>query len=217
MSSQTIFVVDDDRDQRDSIRLLLETVGYRVVAFASAEDFSLLVDDEISGCLILDIRLPEQSGLELYQQLLRDGTKIPAIFITAHADVATAVDAMKSGAIEFLEKPFPSEKLLDLVARALELDRNWRMSDSRYQQIDEIVSKLSPTDLETLELILQGSTNKAMAAKLFISERAVELRRQRLMRRLNVRSLPELLEVTITHRVLNELRGVSDQWPYRLS
>lgn len=124
---------------------------------------------------------------------------------------------MKSGAIEFVGKPFPSERLLDLVARALELDRNWRMSDSRYQQIEEIVSNLSPTNLETLELILRGSTNKAMAAKLFVSERAVELRRQRLMRRLNVRSLPELLEVTITHRVLNELRHVTDQWPYRLS
>lgn len=214
--SQTIFVVDDDRDLRDAIRLLLETVSYQVDAFASAEEFVRAWDAERHGCLILDIRLPEQSGLELYQQLLRDGKRIPVIFMTAHADVTTAVDAMKSGAIEFLEKPFKGERLLQLVARALEVDRGWRASDSRYLQINEIIGKLSATNRETIELILQGATNKEMAARFFISERAVELRRQRLMRRLNVRSLPELLELTITHRLLSELRQMSDQWPYRL-
>lgn len=215
MKSQTVFVVDDDCDLRDSVQLLLKTVGYQVEAYPTAEDFVSAYTTTRPGCLILDIRMPGKSGLELYEHLVRSSRRIPVIFITAHADVSTAVHAMKSGAIEFLEKPFPSERLLELVSRALQVDETWRSSEARYQQLNQAVEKLSLTDRETLEMILEGGTNKAMAARLFISERAVELRRQRLMQRLNVRSVPELLELTITHRVLAEVRQLDEQWPYR--
>ena len=129
------------------------------------------------------------------------------IFVTAHADVTTAVTAMKTGAVEFLEKPFERNRLADLVDRALKLDAEWRQADQRFEELDESIQRLSENDRETLELIFEGATNKAMAARLFISERAVELRRQRLMQRLRVRSVPELLELAITHRVLSELRA----------
>jgi FixJ family two-component response regulator len=137
------------------------------------------------------------------------------IFITAHADVSTAVAAMKSGAIEFLEKPFDRETLVNRIGKALEVDQQWRQTDARYRELDDVVQQLSPTDRETLEMIIRGETNKAMAAHFFISVRAVELRRQRLMTRLGVRSVPELMELTITHRLLAELRSAEKIWPLR--
>ena len=152
--------------------------------------------------------MPGESGIEMYADMVRCGRRLPVIFITAHADVTTAVTAMKTGAVEFLEKPFERSKLAELIDRALKLDAEWRQADQRFNELDQTIQKLSDNDRETLQLIFDGTTNKAMAAKLFISERAVELRRQRLMQRLGVRSVPELLELAITHRVLSELRAV---------
>lgn len=209
MTSPTIFVVDDDEDLRDSVVTLLRAAGYAVRGFVSGDDFASKYEKEQTGCLLLDVRMPGTGGLELYQQLLKQGKRLPVIFITAHANVEMAVNAMKSGAIEFIEKPFTATRLLDLVSRALEIDAMWRAGESRFERLDAAIGELSATDIETLDLILQGESNKAMAAKLFISERAVELRRQRLMRRLNAQSLAELLELTITHRVLAEIRQLN--------
>ncbi|QDT56159.1 Response regulator protein TodT [Caulifigura coniformis] len=207
MSLPTVFVVDDDRDFRDSLAALLSALGHRVETFDSAAAFREGVDAGRPGCLLLDIRMPVESGLEMYADLVRAGKRLPVIFITGHADVSTAVAAMKTGAVEFLEKPFQREQLASLVDRALAIDAEWRLADNRFRELDESIQRLSPNDLETLQLIFDGATNKAMAARLFISERAVELRRQRLMQRLGVRSVPELLELAITHRILSELRS----------
>jgi FixJ family two-component response regulator len=187
--------------------MLLSALGHRVEAFDSAHSFRTAFDAGRPGCMLLDIRMPGESGLEMYADLVRSGRRLPVIFVTAHADVSTAVAAMKTGAVEFLEKPFERTRLADLVARALKLDAEWRQADQKFGALDDAIQKLSQNDRETLELIFEGATNKAMAAKLFISERAVELRRQRLMQRLGVRSVPELLEIAITHRVLSELRA----------
>ena len=125
-SNPTVFVIDDDQQMLDSLEVLLDALGFRVQAFASPSSFQRVYRPEMPGCLLLDIRMPRQNGLELYEQLLREGKRLPVIFITAHADVSTAVAAMKTGAIEFLEKPFGREMLLDRVRKALALDAQWR-------------------------------------------------------------------------------------------
>lgn len=200
-----VFVVDDDPDLRDSLLALLRALGYACCGFSSAEEF-LTGYQQQPGCLVLDIHLGGRSGLELYEELLLRGDRLPVIFITAHASVSTAVAAMRTGAIDFLEKPFERSVLTDRISRALEIDARWRSSEDRYLELDRRIRTLNATDRETLDLILTGETNKSMAAQLFISERAVELRRQRLMQRLVVRNLAELLELTVSHRVLAEVR-----------
>ena len=204
----TVSVVDDDDDFRESLLSLLAALGYSAAGYASADDYLRRADPSVPGCLMLDIRMPGRNGIDFYRELVQTGRKRPVIFITAHADVSTAVAAMKTGAIEFLEKPFRKEVLRELVERAFRLDAEWQGSEERFRRLDAAIQGLSQTDLETLTLILTGETNKAMAARLFISERAVELRRQRLMQKLGVRTVPELLDLAITHRVLAELRSI---------
>jgi FixJ family two-component response regulator len=204
-----VFVVDDDKQLLDSLVVLLEVLGFRVHAFSSPGNFRQFYRPEMSGCLLLDIRMPRQNGIDFYEQLLREGKRLPVIFITAHADVSMAVAAMKSGAIEFLEKPFDRDTLLDRVQKALALDAEWRKRDAEYTAIAERIQQLSGRDRETLELIQAGESNKSMAAKLFLTERAIEMRRAALMKKLQVGSVAELLDLTITHRILTELRQES--------
>lgn len=206
IDNQTVFVVDDDEQMRESLCVLLEMLGFRVKAFGTPGGFLRFYRAEMAGCLILDIRMPRQSGLELYEQLLGTGKRIPVIFITAHADVSTAVAAMKTGAIEFLEKPFERATLLDRVQTALALDSQWRQRDAEFAVIADRVERLNPRDRETLALIQAGLTNKAITSRLQLTERAVEMRRSAIMRKLRVRTLPELIDLTATHRILAELR-----------
>jgi FixJ family two-component response regulator len=174
--------------------------------FSTPAGFHRYYRAEMPGCLLLDIRMPRQSGLELYEQLLSEGKRLPVIFITAHADVPTAVAAMKTGAVEFLEKPFDRETLLNRVERALELDAQWRSQDAAFASLAARIAVLNERDRETLQMIQAGESNKVMAAKLFISERAVEMRRSSLMKKLQVGSVAELVNLTTTHRVLEDLR-----------
>jgi FixJ family two-component response regulator len=204
-----VFVVDDDQQALDSLKVLLDVLGFPVRAFNNPGSFARFYQATMSGCLLLDIRMPRQSGLELYEQLLREGKRIPVIFITAHADVSTAVAAMKTGAIEFLEKPFDRETLLQRVRKAMSLDAQWRHRDAQYAAIEDRIRRLTDRERETLELILAGESNKSMAAKLLLTERAVEMRRSAIMRKLQVSSLAELLDLAVTHRILTELRQAS--------
>jgi FixJ family two-component response regulator len=206
----TVFVVDDDQQMRDSIIALLEVLKFTVQAFGSPGSFHRFYRADMPGCLLLDIRMPRQSGLELYEQLLKEGKRLPVIFITAHADVSTAVAAMKTGAIEFLEKPFDRETLVERLRNALALDAEWRERDARFAKIAERVDRLSDRQRETLELIRAGDTNKAIAAKLSLTERAVEMRRSSIMRKLQVRSVAELIDLTSTHRVLDDVRKAAE-------
>lgn len=211
--SPTVFVVDDDDDMRASLETLLEVLGFAVRSFPSAGGFSRYYRAGMPGCLVLDIRMPRQTGLELYEKLLREGKRLPVIFVTAHADVPTAVAAMKTGALEFLEKPFDRHNLLERVQAAIKLDAAWRERDAAFTAIEERIRRLNDRDRETLELILAGESNKSMAAKLFLTERAVEMRRSTIMKKLEVQSLAELLDLAITHRILDELRQARDQLP----
>ncbi|QDU36993.1 Response regulator protein TmoT [Maioricimonas rarisocia] len=205
----TVFVVDDDPDMRDSLQMLIETLGYCVRVFESASSFNRFYDGDRSGCLVLDIRMPGQTGLELYEELLRSGRRLPVIFITAHADVSTAVAAMKTGAIEFLEKPFDGSRLLELLERAIRIDAQWREQRSRFDELDAKIQTLSRRDRETLEHILAGDSNKVIAARLDLTERAVEMRRARLMQKLEVTSTAELVDMAVTHRVLSDVQQAS--------
>ncbi|HVX09995.1 MAG TPA: response regulator [Pirellulales bacterium] len=201
----TVFVVDDDQQMRESLVMLIETMGFAAIGFPSAGAFHRYYRRRTPGCLVLDVRLPGQSGVELYEQLLREEKRLPVIFITAHADVTTAVAAMKTGAIEFLEKPFDRRTLLDRIQRGLAIDADWRRRQASFDAIDARIARLNERDRETLQLILAGESNKVMAARLYISERAVEMRRAVIMRKLGVSSLAELLDLAVTHRLLVEL------------
>jgi FixJ family two-component response regulator len=207
--TSSVFIVDDDQPLLDSLVAFLRGRGFQVHAFSTARSFLQFYRPEMCGCLVLDTRMPRQDGLNFYKQLLREGKRLPVIFISAQADVPMAVAAMKTGAIEFLEKPIDYDTLLDHVEQALALDADWRKRDAEYTVLAERIRQLSGRDRETLELIQAGESNKAMAAKLFLTERAVEMRRAALMRKLQVGSVAELLDLTITHRILTELRQES--------
>jgi len=207
----TVFVVDDDRQMRQSLIALLDALSYASRGFATAESFHRFYRAGMPGCLLLDVRMPAQNGLALYEQLLREGKRLPVIFITAHADVSMAVAAMKTGAIEFLEKPFQRATLVDRVQKAMALDELWRRRDAEFAALARRIGGLNQRDRETLELVLAGESNKAMAAKLLLTQRAVEMRRAALMRRLGVNSLAELVDLAVTHRILSELRCAASE------
>jgi FixJ family two-component response regulator len=207
-NTPTVYVVDDDRPLRDSLVGLIKAMGIPAHGFPSADGFRRFYRQQLPGCLVLDVRMPGQGGLELYEQLLQEGKRLPVIFITAHADVPTAVAAMKTGAVEFLEKPFEHEVLRGHLQKSLALDADWRRHDAEFDAIDRRIARLNERDLETLQLIIAGTSNKVMAARLFISERAVEMRRAAIMRKVEVRSLAELLELAITHRLAAEIATI---------
>ena len=202
----TVFVVDDDCQLRDSLTAFLAATRFPARAFSSAESFHQFYRPSMPGCLVLNVKLPTQDGLELYEQLIREGKRVPVIFITDRADVSTAVAAMKTGAVEFLEKPFDGNMLLDLIQKALALDTQRRSREEIYRALDARIGLLNPREQETLQLILGGSSNKVMAARLYISERAVEMRRAAIMQKLGTRSLAALVELAITHRILGEIQ-----------
>lgn len=204
--AETVFIVDDDFDMRSSLQVLVSAMGYQVRTFASAAEFRNQYHPDVPGCLILDIYMPVQNGLELYAELLHEGIRLPVIFITGHADVSTAVAAMKSGAIEFLEKPFDRHTLRRLIRHACALDISWRQHDARFAELQTQMQSLTGRERETLALIAEGAPNKTIAARLGLTERAVEMRRARIMQKFNVRSLAELLDRVVTYRLLAELR-----------
>ena len=210
-SEPTVFLVDDDPDALYALQVIVADMGHRTAAFSSPRDFQASYQAAYRGCLILDVRMPRQSGLELYRTLLREGKRLPVIFVTGDAQVRVAVAAMKLGAVEFLEKPVEPQSLRSSIQRALELDCEWREREAAFNQIDFKIAKLTSRERETLELIVVGQSNKAMAEQLFISERAVEMRRSKMIRKLGVSSTAELLDLAITHRVVSELRDVPEQ------
>lgn len=209
----TVFVVDDDRQMRESLVTLITAMRFPARGFPSAGSFHNIYKPSMPGCLVLDINMPVQNGLELYEQLIREGKRLPVIYMTAYADVSTAVTAMKTGAIEFLEKPFDRGTLLERIRKALALDADWRRREADFNALDARMSQLSERERETLRLIQTGDSNKAMATRLYISERAVEMRRAAIMRKLQIRSLAQLLELATTHRILCDIvQTRSDLW-----
>lgn len=193
----TVFVLDDDPAMRSSLRWLIESVGLQVATFETAERFLSSYDPSQPGCLVLDVRMPGMSGLEL-QTVLRDRlVSLPTIVITGHADVTMAVRAVKNGALDFLEKPFSDQVLLDRIRQAIELDRNEREQRTRRREIAERISRLTVREHEVMRLVVQGNANKDIAAALALSPKTVEAHRAHVMEKMEAESLAELIRAVL--------------------
>lgn len=194
----TVFVVDDDRAVRDSLRWLVESIGVKVQTFEAATDFLKEYDPELPGCIILDVRMPGMSGLELHERLKRFDFSLPVIFITGHGDVPMAVRAMKSGAVDFISKPFNDQTLLDRVQLAIERDRQNRAKRAEHQEIYARWAKLTPREREVMEMVIAGHSNKSIASRLGVSSKTVEAHRAKFMEKMEANSLPDLMRLTLT-------------------
>ena len=195
-----VFVVDDEEAVRDSICLLLRSVGVRSRAFADARAFLDSYDPSEPGCLVLDIRMPRLSGMELQQELNRRGWAVPVIFITGHGDVPMAVEAMRAGAVDFLQKPFKDDELIRRVQKALEQDAVLRAQLSSLGQIRQAFDSLTPREREIAERLVAGEANKAIAIDLGLSERTVELHRAHVMQKMGARGVAQLVQMMVQVR-----------------
>jgi two-component system, LuxR family, response regulator FixJ len=193
----TVFIVDDDEAVCGSIKLLLKTLGLATQAFASAQEFLATFDEGRAGCLVLDIRMPGMSGLELQEELNARGAMLPIIFITGHGDVPMAVEAMQRGAMDFLQKPFRDQDLLDRITKALEKDRAGRDMLGNRERIGMRIATLTPREREVMALVTQGKANKVIAADLNLSQRTVEIHRAHVMEKMGANSLAHLVRMVI--------------------
>jgi two-component system, LuxR family, response regulator FixJ len=193
----TVFVVDDDSGVRSSIRMLLKSIGIAATSLASAQEFLDAFDSSQPGCLVLDIRMPGMSGMELQQQLSLQGAIIPVIFITGHGDIPMAVEAMQHGAFDFLQKPFRDQDLIDRIQKALARDRETRTALQKHSQIREKLESLTPREKDVLRLLIKGQQNKVMAAELGLSQRTVEIHRAHIMDKTGANSLAQLVRMVL--------------------
>jgi two-component system, LuxR family, response regulator FixJ len=194
----TVFLIDDDPAALRALATLAKVVFPRIATFSSAAEFLAAYRNE-PGCLILDVAMPGMSGLELHRKLLQDKITLPVVFITGHGNVAMAVEAMRLGAVNFLEKPVQEQELWDSIRRAIELDVQNRRRRARRQNADERLSRLTLGEREVLSLILEGKMNKEIATKLNLSTRTIEDRRAKLMKKMGANSLAELVQLVMTH------------------
>lgn len=191
---QIIYLVDDDEALRDSLVWLLESQGFKVAAFASAEDFLKAWRPEFNGCLLLDVRMPGISGLELHERLKALYCTLPIIFITGHGDVPMAVAALKKGAVDFIEKPFNDTELLRLVSQCLAKEEEGRARRRQDAEVSRRLDQLTQREREVLDLIIIGKLNKQIADVLGISIKTVEVHRARVMEKMGAQSLAELVQ-----------------------
>ena len=197
-SEQIIHVVDDDEALRDSMTWMLEGNNYKVATYDSADAFLRVISPVMVGCVVLDVRMPGMSGLELFEELGRRGCTLPVVFITGHGDVPMAVSALKKGAVDFIEKPFSEADMLRLIEQCLTLERGNR--DKRLQEADTVrrLEHLTQREREVLGLIIVGKLNKQIADVLGISIKTVEVHRARVMEKMGVNSLAELVQHVVT-------------------
>ena len=191
--SPLVYLVDDDEAVRDSLGMLFKSIGLRHEAYASALDFLQRYDPARHSCLVADIRMPGLSGLELQQRLNDQRAELPVIFITGHGDVPMAVTAMKSGAADFIQKPFRDQDLIDRINKALARDRERRKGRAEENEIRGRIALLTPREKEVMQRVARGQANKVIAMDLGVSQRTVELHRARVMKKLKMRSVAELV------------------------
>jgi FixJ family two-component response regulator len=194
--TMTVFVVDDDEAIREALLNLLESEGLCARVFPSTEAFLDEWSEEMTGCLVLDVRLPGASGVELQEKLIASGIRIPIIFMTAHGDVPMVRKVMKAGAVEFLSKPFQREELLSAIEQAFAREREIAAERTERRAIEERMATLSPREVEVLELVTEGMLNKQIAGALEISEITVKLHRRKVMEKMQANSLAELVKMT---------------------
>jgi FixJ family two-component response regulator len=192
-----VYVVDDDQAVCNSLRLLLKSVGLATLTMDSAAKFLAAYQPNQPGCLVLDVRMPDMSGLELQQELNVRGATIPVIFITGHGDVPMAVEAMRHGAFDFLQKPFRDQELVDRIQLALVRDASTRATLKEHEDIRDRLKSLTPREREVLALMTEGKPNKVMAHELGISQRTLEIHRARVMEKSGASSLAQLVRIVM--------------------
>lgn len=197
MQDDLIYVVEDDAAMRRSIVFLAESVGWSVSAYASAEDFLREVEPEQGACLILDVRMPTMSGLELQRTLNARGVALPIVFITGHGDVAMAVQAMKEGAQDFIEKPFKDQQLLDAIAQAVRASGQRRVRDRRQAEARDLLERLTQREREVAALVARGLSNKLIARELDISDKTVQVHRAHVLEKMAVHSAAQLAQLLV--------------------
>lgn len=196
----TVFVVDDDHAVRKSLDMLIRSVGIPVETFPSAQEFLAAYDPRRPGCLVLDVRMPGMSGLELQRHLQDQGMHLPVIVITGHGDVPIAVRALKNGALEFLEKPFSKQLLLEHVREALQRDAARRADRTRLSSVESRLASLTDRERQVMDLVVAGKVSKEVAAALGISKKTVDVHRSRVMQKMQVESVAELVELALIAR-----------------
>jgi two-component system response regulator FixJ len=196
-SMPTVFIVDDDAPVRDGLKLLLRSVGHRVETYGSAQEFLDAYADDRPGCLVLDVRMPGMSGLDLQERLNERRAILPIIFITGHGDVPMAVEALQAGALDFLQKPFRDQELLDRIASALDKDAANRRELLELKQVAARFAELTPRERSVMNLVVQGKSNKVIAGDLDISQRTVEIHRARVMEKTQAGSLAHLVRMVL--------------------
>jgi len=196
-SQPVVYIVDDDDGMRRALTLLIGTIGYQAVAFARPREFLEKYDPAQHGCLVLDVRMPEMSGLEVQQHLNRSGSMLPVILITGHGDVPMAVQAMKNGAFDFLQKPFRDQDLIDRINAALKQDAENRAALEKHADIKRRFESLTPREREVMALVVDGKPNKVIAIDLGLSERTVEIHRANVMEKMGARSVAHLVKMNL--------------------
>lgn len=200
-NNATVFVVDDEVEVRESLRWLIESIDLNVETFASAEEFLTAYKPDRPGCAVIDMRMPEVSGLELQKKLKAKGCALPLIFITGFGSVPIAVEALKMGAVDFMEKPFSDQALLDKIHHALETDRQARLKKSRNENVSARVKDLTSREKEVMDLVVQGKATKRIAVQLGISPKTVEAHRARVMQKMEADSIADLVRSAMSANI----------------
>lgn len=197
MNEPRVFVVDDDQEVRDALELLMESVGRPVSTYESAQAFLDTFDPAMPGCIVLDVRMPGMSGMDLQAHLATENLHPPVIMITGHGDVPMAVRAVQAGAVDFIEKPFNDQALLDSVHKAIEQDARQRGEASRLWELKQRYESLTPRERQVLKLVATGRRNKVIAAEMYVTQSTVEAHRAKVMEKMAARSLSDLMRMVL--------------------
>ena len=197
-SQPTVFIVDDDAAIRFAMQALMDSVNLEHEIFGSADEFLEQITEQRPGCLVLDIRMPGLGGLELQEELIKRNNTLPIIFITGHGDVPMAVEAMQKGAVDFIQKPFRDQELLDRIREALKTDEDRRETQQKHDEVSERLHRLTNREREVFDLVVTGKPNKVIAYELGVSQRTVEIHRARVMEKMQAKSLADLVKMHMT-------------------
>ena len=196
--SPTVFIVDDDPAIRFAMQALMDSVNVQHEIYGTGDEFLEKVEQHRPGCLVLDIRMPGLGGLELQEELIARGSTLPIIFITGHGDVPMAVEAMQKGAVDFIQKPFRDQDLLDRVREALLTDKERRKEQEKHAEVEKRLARLTNREREVFDLVVTGKPNKVIAYELGVSQRTVEIHRARVMEKMQAKSLADLVKMHMT-------------------